>query len=339
MNWFRQHFTGLRRSFILSYSAVTLAFLVLLLLAVTGLQLVEQNPAVSQPWNPLYLFICLLALPLGMIGIVSGVLISRNITRRLHNLAHAAEGWSQGQFHLQVRERGHDELGHLADDLNSMAEQLQKLLLLRQELAVLEERQRLGRDLHDSIKQQLFVLTMLIGSARAQISDQPQIKQVLSEAERLAAQVHTELTALIYALRPVELANKGLKETLGEFVQTWSRSTDITAQFHFADELLISLTTEQTLLRIVQEALSNVARHSGATEVEVRLTREPHAILLSVRDNGHGFDTTSKVGAGIGLRSMYERVEAVEGTLRIISNAQGTCLEARIPRSDEVHYQ
>jgi len=339
MNWFRRHFTGLRRWLILSYSAVTVAFLVMLMLAVAGLRLLTQNSATSQPqpWNNLYLFICLLMLPMGMIGIVSGVLISGDITRRLHYLAQAAESWSQGQFHIQVRDRAHDELGRLARDLNSMAEQLQKLLLTRQGLAVLEERQRLGRDLHDSIKQQLFVITMLVGTARAQISDQHQIKHILSEAERLAGQVHTELTALIYALRPVELASKGLKEALGEFVETWSRSTDITAQIHFADELLISLTAEQALFRIAQEALSNVARHSGATYVEVRLSREPRIVLLSVRDNGHGFDTASKVGWGIGLRSMHERVEALEGTLSIASNAKGTWLEARLPRSGEVH--
>src|SRR5258708_38457866 len=184
MNWFRRHFTGLRRWLILSYSAVTVAFLVMLMLAVAGLRLLTQNPATSQPqpWNTLYLFICLLALPMGVIGIVSGVLISRDITRRLQYLAHAAEGWSQGQFHIQVRDRARDEIGHLARDLNSMAEQLQKLLLTRQGLAELEESQRLGRGLHESIKQQLFVVTMLLGAAQANNTEQNQIKNKITES-------------------------------------------------------------------------------------------------------------------------------------------------------------
>ncbi len=105
-----------------------------------------------------------------IVGTLFGVLASRGITRRLGRITLAADAWSRGEFQATVRNTGRDELGQLATDLNVMAEQLQHLLATRQELAVVEERHRLARDLHDSVKQQMFVITMLLGAARASVS-------------------------------------------------------------------------------------------------------------------------------------------------------------------------
>jgi nitrate/nitrite-specific signal transduction histidine kinase len=102
----------------------------------------------------------------GVIGILSGMLGSRGIRRPLRQIALAADAWSRGDFSAKAQTASRDELGQLARDLNNMADQLQALLTTRQELAVVEERYRLARDLHDSIKQQLFVITLLVGGAR-----------------------------------------------------------------------------------------------------------------------------------------------------------------------------
>jgi signal transduction histidine kinase len=278
--------------------------------------------------NPSALYFMLLAC---VVGTLSGLLASRGITHRLRKIARATHSWSQGEFQVEVEDRSSDELGQLAGDLNSMAEQLQHLITARQELAVLEERHRLARDLHDSIKQQLFVITMLVGAARAQVSAHPHAAQTLSEAERLAGQTQQELNALIRALHPVALTGKGLGAALQDLLSDWSQSTGIAAELNLASNVSLPLETEQEIFRVVQEALTNVARHSGATAIEASVVGEPERVRLTVEDNGHGFSIAQNSGQGQGLRSMSERVEALGGTLLIFSTSAGTRVEAHIP--------
>src|SRR5258708_32236345 len=95
-----------------------------------------------------------------------GLVVSGSITPRLRNITKAAGAWSQGDFQVTVHDTSRDELGQLAQDLNSMAEQVRTLLITRQELAVVEERTRLARDLHDSVKQQASANALLILAAR-----------------------------------------------------------------------------------------------------------------------------------------------------------------------------
>lgn len=268
-----------------------------------------------------------------VVGTLAGLWASRGITRRLRRITQAADAWSRGEFQVEVRDASRDEVGYLARDLNTMAEQLQTLLTTRQELAVVEERHRLARDLHDSVKQQIFVITMLLGTARAQVIDHPQAEQTLLEAERLAGKAQQELTALIRALRPVALAGKGLSAALQELLDEWSLHTGIKAAARLCDDLSLSLEAEQACFRVAQEALSNVARHSGATEVTARLFREAETTVLQIEDNGHGFDLAQSTGLGLGLNSMRERVESVGGSLLIFSAAGGTRVEGRLPQS------
>ena len=160
----------------------------------------------------------------GVIGILSGMLGSRGIRRPLRRITQAADAWSRGNFSVKAQATSRDELGQLARDLNSMADQLQNLMTTRQELAVVEERHRLARDLHDSIKQQMFVITLLVGAAREMVTDHPQAAQTLNEAVRLTGQAQQELTALIHELRPLALAGKGLSAALRELLAGWEQS-------------------------------------------------------------------------------------------------------------------
>jgi NarL family two-component system sensor histidine kinase LiaS len=269
-----------------------------------------------------------------MIGALSGLLSSRRITRRLGRMAHAAEAWSQGDLHVMVQDARPDELGRLAQHLNRMAEQLNDLLATRQELAVVEERHRLARDLHDSVKQQMFVITMLVGAARPAVAGNAEAERALREAERLAGQAQQELTVMIRALRPAALEGKGLNAALRGLIYGWMEQTGIAAEAELAYELRMSAAAEQVLYRVTQEALANVARHSGATAVEVRLTTgSPETLVLTIRDNGHGFDTAHDDDNGLGMRNMRERVEALGGSFLVSSDTAGTRLEARIPLS------
>jgi signal transduction histidine kinase len=267
-----------------------------------------------------------------VIGTLTGLLITRNVTRRLTRITQAAEAWSKGEFAVEVRDRTHDEIGQLGQDLNGMAEQLHTLLAAREELAAVEERNRLARDLHDSIKQNVFATALLVGAARTHLPpDTLPAQTYLAEAEALAEQTRQELTALIRELRPARLADKGLSIVLRDYAQEWSRRMGISVAMHVHGERVIALDTEEALFRVAQEALANIAHHSRAAQVTIFLVWDGAQVRLTITDDGAGFDVAHASGRGVGLASMHERVDAYNGTLRISSTAGATTVEATIP--------
>ncbi|MCB9078273.1 MAG: HAMP domain-containing protein [Anaerolineaceae bacterium] len=249
-----------------------------------------------------------------VVGALFGFLIARGLTRRLRNLSEAADAWSEGNFQVLAQDNAGDELSRLAGHLNHMAIQLQNLLQTRQELAGLEERNRLARELHDSVKQQVFATAMQVGAAKALIDRQPeQVKPHLQEAEQLVREAQQELTTLILELRPAALEGQGLARALNHYVADWSRQTKIKADVRISGERPLPLSLEQTLFRVAQEALANIARHSRATAVEIYLGWEADEIRLVISDNGCGFNVSQINGKGVGLQSMRERIEVLGG--------------------------
>ncbi len=163
-------------------------------------------------------------------GSVFGYLAARGITRRLKRLSFAADRWGHGDFTALAQDTSEDELGQVARQLNRMAEQLQNLLEARQKLATLEERNRLARDLHDSVKQQIFAVSMQIGATKVLLKrDIDAAEGRLNEAEKLVHQAQQELTSLIRELRPVALEGKGLVAALRELATEWAQQTTIVA--------------------------------------------------------------------------------------------------------------
>jgi signal transduction histidine kinase len=271
-----------------------------------------------------------------VIGLIFGFLVSRGLTRRLGLIAAAAGAWSRGDFRVLVRDASSDELGQLARDLNRMAEQLQSHLEDRQQLAIVEERNRLARDLHDAVKQQLFATGMRVAAAEALAERDPAAaKRHLADAGHLIEQAKQELNTLIRELRPAALGDRGLVPALRDLAASWEHSGGITIAVRAQGEQPAPLLVEQALFRMAQEALSNVARHSGATHADVRVAWEAGELVLTVTDDGHGFDAARREGerarTGVGLGSMADRVEALGGTLLVSSGGSGTRVEARIP--------
>jgi signal transduction histidine kinase len=278
--------------------------------------------------NGTFLIIAVIAL----IGVVTGALISANLRGRIVRIAAAAQAWSQGDFSSPVRDRSSDELGQLARDLNRMAEQIQTLLASRQALAVVEERNRVARDLHDTVKQHVFANALLVRAARKQLDRDPDAARArLEEAEQLAEQTQQELINLIGALRPAALADKGLMGMLRAYTEEWSQRNGISVDLRAQGERLTPLDVEGACYRVAQEALTNVARHSGASHVEIQLAWTDESLEMTIRDDGQGFVVEESGGQGLGLASMRERVEALGGALTISSGASGTRLEARAP--------
>src|SRR5437660_3823307 len=291
-------------------------------------------------------------------GSVFGYLAARGITRRLKRLSFAADRWGHGNFTALAQDTSEDELGQVARQLNRMAEQLQNLLEARQKLATLEERNRLARDLHDSVKQQIFAVSMQIGATKVLLKrDIDAAEGRLNEAEKLVHQAQQELTSLIRELRPVALEGKGLVAALRELATEWAQQTTIVANLRVEGTqetqtqghpqgmpLLYSrvegaqetqrvqtlpLSVEEALFRVAQEALANVSRHSKATLVQMILMITDQTVTLSIVDNGQGFDTTRQGYLGVGLLSMQERMKALGGDVHVESTpGKGTCVVA-----------
>jgi signal transduction histidine kinase len=217
---------------------------------------------------------------------------------------------------LQQAELARERNQRLVEELQSTQEKLR-------ELAVVEERNRLARDLHDSVKQQVFAISMQLSAARTALSETDKVYPSVTEAERLAQQAGAELTTLIHQLRPPSLERKSLSDAVREHVNEWARQNQIETEISIDLINSMSVQAEQALFRVLQEALANVARHSKAGRVTVALKSEKSDVVLTVEDNGIGFDP-SRIAKGVGLDSMGERLAAVNGELQVSSPATGS---------------
>ena len=227
-------------------------------------------------------------------------------------------------YTIQQVERERDRNQHLVEELQAAQQKLQ-------DLAVVEERNRLARDLHDSVKQQVFAISMQLSAARASLRQEDKAYPPVAQAEKLAQQAGAELTTLIHQLRPSLLEQKSLNEAIKGYMSDWKHQNNIETELNIG-EVSVNADSEQALFRVLQEALANVARHSQATKVWVTLKAENDHVALTIEDSGIGYDT-EQIIKGIGLDSMKERLIAVNGTLEIASRkSQGTCITAVVRR-------
>lgn len=242
-----------------------------------------------------------------------------------------AVGLLWGGYQVRV----HSIVSHKLELERQVAErtrEIERLFEQTKELAVIEERNRLARELHDSAKQKAFAALAQLGTANGLIQqDIRAAKLHINEAENLVYDVIQELTFLIQEMYPLALKEKGLVTSLREYVFEWETRTDIPVSLQAENEKRLPLEVEQAIYRIAQESLANVARHSRASYAEIAVLYSPESVRLDVHDNGQGFDM-SRRPLGIGLRSMQERAESVGGQVSIKSvPGGGTNVSAVIP--------
>jgi signal transduction histidine kinase len=204
-----------------------------------------------------------------------------------------------------------------------------------EQAAVMEERQRLARDLHDSVTQFLFGLTLFAeaGQDSARAADLTQVQHYLGRMAETAQQALKGMRLLIYELHPPALTQEGLVGALRQRLEAVERRAGVETQLLIDTPLGMHASIEADLYSIVQEALNNVLKHSAATQVTVRIGGDEEHVQLEVTDNGQGFDLKA-VGdqGGIGLAGMQERVEKLGGRLHIVSElGQGTSIEVAVP--------
>lgn len=252
------------------------------------------------------------------VGAIFGWLASRGLRKRLVSLSDASKAWSLGDFSVTPRDRSGDEIGELTRNLNRMAEQLQTLLSTRDELTRVEERNRLARDLHDTVKQQTYAARMQLSAAKNLLASNPSAaSEHLDSALQLNRETQQELKLIIEELRPAALEGRGLAQAVTEYAARWQEHTGIKTETNITGSRTVHLEVEQTLYRVLQEALSNIARHAQADHVTIALDVDPAKVSLVITDNGCGFDPDSISPSSYGLTSMKTRLEEVGGTLTI----------------------
>ncbi len=202
-----------------------------------------------------------------------------------------------------------------------------------QELAAVEERQKLARDLHDSVSQALYGIALGLHTARIQLDRDPQkLPESIDDLLSLAEAALAEMRALIFELRPESLEREGLVAALAKQGAALQARHDMTVQTDLCEELALPLTVKQELYRIAQEALHNTVKHAHASKVALVLRRTANAVILEVGDDGVGFDPLGSFPGHLGLRSMQERVSRLDGRLQIESApGQGTHMLAQVP--------
>ena len=294
-----------------------------------------------------------LALVALLVSGLMGVGMARYFGRKLQLLQSTSAAFAQGQLDQRVALKGEDEIAQLGQQFNQMADtishQMGDLRTLAddnaqlseeaEELARLEERNHLARELHDAVKQQLFGLNLIVGSIDPLIDSKPDLaRERLQQIVGQTQQVQQELDGIIQQLRPASLQNRGLAPACADFAEQWAAQANIATTFSAKHDRPLPIKIEQTVYRILQEALQNIAKHAQASAVEVTLDYEPNQLQLRVKDNGAGFVVDGVVSAeSFGLTSMQQRAENHGGMLKINSAPnRGTEIVATIPISDEI---
>jgi signal transduction histidine kinase len=198
-----------------------------------------------------------------------------------------------------------------------------------------EERSHIARELHDDLSQRMALLQISVGQFEQDATGlSSEARQNLHDIAKIAAEVSTNIHNLSHRLHPSKLDLLGLVPSLNSFCVEFSRSYQLEVHFsHHHIPIQIPKDVTVCLFRIVQEALRNVAKHSGASEVKVELSGIDDRLELSVSDSGVGFDPESAKGrGGLGLLSMSERLRLVGGNLAVESEpSHGTRIRVRIP--------
>jgi PAS domain S-box-containing protein len=200
--------------------------------------------------------------------------------------------------------------------------------------AALEERQRLARELHDSVSQALYGIALGVETARELLPNDPErAAEPLDYATTLAQAGMTEMRALIFELRPESLEKEGLVAALEKQAAAVQARHGIRVEAELDSEPEASLDVKEALYRVAQEALHNTVKHARAANVKLKLEESPEAFTLGISDDGVGFDSRKDFPGHLGLKSMRERATRLGGTLEVTSEPEhGVRILARVPR-------
>lgn len=276
-----------------------------------------------------------------MVALLSAYFLTLMLTRPVIDLTDVAQGVALGRLSRRAPPGPPDELGLLIGAFNTMLDRLEESQRVKDHLldrvisAQEDERRRIARELHDETSQ---AITSMIVSIRALAEEHPAIRAQAADLRVLAAGTLDEIHGLIMELRPRVLDEMGLVPALRQYVNDFGSKHGIHVEFEaLGTDLRLPARVESCLYRVVQEALTNVARHAQAANASVVLDIRPDQVSAIVEDDGAGFDPDRESGPrSLGLAGMRERVALLEGTLQVESGPDlGTSIFAKVPLKGE----
>ncbi|GAB4399799.1 MAG: HAMP domain-containing protein [Anaerolineales bacterium] len=306
-----------------------------------GIRAVEQT-VTSQ--------ILLTTVLVAVIGMTAAMFLTWILTRPMLELVRATQLVAKGDFSPRVPRWADDELGELAEAFNAMTAELARTDEIRREREELrrqllekviatqeDERRRIARELHDSTSQNLTSLMVGLRNLETMCGD-PRIESRAAELRSVAAQTLDDVHGISMRLRPRLLDDLGLAAALERLTQEWQARYKIPLDlFIYIGQERLPGEVETAIYRIVQESLTNIARHAGAHSVSVLVERRGPSVITVVEDDGRGFDSLQSPGERhFGLAGMRERAELLGGKLTIESApGNGTSIHVQVPLSRE----
>ncbi|MBU9711002.1 sensor histidine kinase [Evansella tamaricis] len=280
----------------------------------------------------------------GIVGYSYGSFSSNklnNIHDRLEELVKDQELSMEELEKMRDLKRIQRQFEKLEEKLVKQAEVSQKLVSERakerekslQEV-VLQERNRLARELHDSVSQQLFAASMMMSTINeGDFVDDPVVKKQLGLVETMIDQSQLEMRALLLHLRPFALKEKSLHEGMVELLTELRLKVPMQIEWKI-EPLDLDKGVEDHLFRILQESVSNALRHSKANQLEIMLIERDSYVIMRVSDDGVGFNVEdAKTNGSYGMENMQERAIEIGGTLKVVSvEGQGTRLDVKVPQ-------
>ncbi len=239
---------------------------------------------------------------------------------------------------MEEQEKRRQTVADLEAALKENAGLHAQLVTQAREAGVLDERQRLAGEIHDTLAQGLAGIITQLEAAEQLRNDPGESQRHVVQARKLARESLSEARRSVQALRPGQLEGTRLPEAITELAKEWSNTSGVPVHIETTgDAVPLAPELEVTLFRVAQEALANVAKHAKATRVGLTVTYLDDMVLLDVRDDGVGFDSTADAGANghsFGLSGMRQRLRRVGGSLEVESGpGDGTAISASVPMS------
>jgi signal transduction histidine kinase len=274
---------------------------------------------------------------------LDGVFVSAVVRMR-----HSDGRWRWIELREQVAERGPDgapkRIQGLASDGSDLQRLGESLRLASKALLTAEahERQRIARELHDSMAQHLVAIDLTVSRLERDAGGRL-APQVMADLRATVAAAQREVRTYSYLLHPPELERLGLEETLRKFLGGFGARTGLKVLLKVEDDLPpVGSLAELMLFRVAQEALMNVHRHAGASLVEISLTKTAEGVMLEVGDDGVGLQASdlqllmAEGSGGVGMAAMRARMRQVAGRLEILPSAEGLRIRATAPAYDDL---
>ncbi|MFQ5684857.1 MAG: HAMP domain-containing protein, partial [Candidatus Binatia bacterium] len=281
----------------------------------------NMQQSIEKSWERLWIILgfYLAFIVIGSLLILgSNLVFYKTIVLPIRRLGSATQEVASGDFRKRVGVASRDEIGQLAHSFNVMAERLEEHEKMLETLATVKERERIAREMHDGLAQALGYIHMHVAAVEARLPPEGQdgIRGDLRNIKKVAGEAYEEIRQSIFGLRTMVSQGLGLIPTLTEYLHEFSRQNGITTHLQVGGDHAprFSPDVEIQLVRIIQEALTNIRKHAGATRAVVRFDVEGDCCCVTIRDDGQGFEPGKIPEEGcrhFGLETMRERAQGI----------------------------